>query len=74
MMTIKNLPFPRKAGFKHATTYCLQEKLLLSNEDSFNTYVVEAGTEVKLITSTNFGLVVLPKNKPASNGQRLFRY
>lgn len=72
MQIIQSLPFPRHSGMKHIKEYILLEDLFLEQ------WTVPAKTTIKLVTSTNFGLVVLPVDCQDKRGftipQRLFRY
>lgn len=71
-MTITTLPYPRHKGIKHAKTYTLTETLVVEQ------WEVPAGTQVKLATSQNFGICVLPENCKDRRGftipRRIFRY
>lgn len=73
-MIITSLPFKQigTRGWKEVREYTLPQDLYLEQ------WIVPSGTKVKLKTSQNFGLVILPEGCQDKRGftmpQRLFRW
>ena len=67
-MNITTLPFPRFAGTKHAKDFVLPEDCWFEQWD------IPAGTTVKLVTSQNFGIVVLPAGTKDKTGYVMHRH
>jgi hypothetical protein len=69
MLSAMNLPFPPRWKSK---SYTLPDRLCLEQ------WLIPAGTEVKLFTTDNWGLVVLPPGTCDAQGhiipKRLFRW
>lgn len=70
MLSITQLPFPKKIGVKHKVEYVLPKELFVPTE-GMNGIKVPAGTKVKLYTTYNFGWLVLPE---AIQGRRIFQW
>lgn len=71
-MTRDQLPYPRYEGLKHAKAFTLPDRLFLS--EGYRSHIVEKGVTVKLLTSKNFGYVILPPEAKAPWDQRIFAY
>lgn len=71
-MSITQLPFPKHVGMKHIKEHKLLEDLWLEQ------WTIPAGSVIKLVSSINFGLVILPVDCQDKRGftipRRLFRY
>jgi hypothetical protein len=71
MLSIKQLPYP-KEGFNNADEHLLHDDLCLEQ------WVVPAGTVVKLVTTRNFGIVILPQRTVDKRGfvipRQLFKW
>ena len=72
MLSINQLPFPKKRGTDNIAEHLLHDDLCLEQ------WVVPAGTVVKLVTTRNFGIVILPQGAADKHDfvipKRLFRY
>lgn len=70
-MIISDLPFPKKIGLKKVIDYQVLSILFLDQ------WMVPSGTIVKLATTQNFGMVVLPEGCRDVRGfeipRRIFR-
>lgn len=62
-----DLPFPRKPGIDHLVLH------KLTRDTRFEQWVIPAGTEVKLITTTNFGVVMLKPGTKDITGYKMHR-
>jgi len=71
-LTIKELPFPEKVGLDNAISYTLPLDLYVDK------YIIPEGTTIKLVTTENFGFIVLKYQTPDIDGRpiprQLFRY